>query len=253
MRLGTLAFAAALLFAATPLVAQGASPVPLAGGEVLAQVGGLGQVRSRPEVARFRLTLSARGDSPAAARVACDAALRDLVARLRDLGVPDAATRLLPPGAAPIAFVGNAAYGDDDMSGPAGVVALQAMARQRKVATSDVQIELTDMTRLSAVRRLLLERDDVAAQPPALSLRDDTAARRAAIAQAIAKAREEAEAYSAALGLRVARITRVFDPAATTEQAMLWAGQMIAMTSGSTGDEVVTDARVGMDVVLAPR
>lgn len=45
---------------------------------------------------------------------------------------------------------------------------------------------------------------------------------------------------------------RVFDPTATTEQPQLWS-QMITLMNGGTGNEVVTDARVGMEVVLTPR
>jgi hypothetical protein len=167
------------------------------------------------------------------------------------MGVPDAAITVLPPGTTRIGFIGNEAF-DDDEPNPAGAAALLAMARRRKFATVGVQIELTDLTPLAAVRQLLLEREDVAAQPPTLSLRDDTAARRAAVAQAIAKARAEAEAYAGALGLRVARIGRVFDPTATADQPQIWA-QMLAQMNGGTGSDVVTEARVGMDVVLVPR
>lgn len=213
---------------------------------------GIGQVRSRPEVARFRLTVSARGDNAAAARAACDLALRDFLTKLRNVGVPDTAVTRLPPGTMQIGFIGNEAYSDDEESNAAGAAAMLAMARQRKIATVGVQIELTDMTRLAAVRQLLLEREDVAAQPPTLSLRDDSAARRSAVAEAIAKAKEEAEAYSGALGLRVARIVRVFNPTTTTEQPQVWS-QMMTLMNGGSGNEVVTDARVGMEVVLAPR
>nr|WP_197277144.1 SIMPL domain-containing protein [Sphingomonas profundi] len=212
----------------------------------------MGQVRSRPETARFRLTVTARANSAAAARNACDAAQRDLQAKLRSVGVPDAAITVLPPVTSQIGFIGNEAYSDDETPNPAGAAALLAMARQQKIATVGVQIELTDMNRLASVRQVLLDREDVTAQPPTLSLRDDTAARRAAISQAIAKAKEEAEAYAAALGLRVSRIVRVFDPAATSEQPQVWS-QMITLMNGGTGTEVVTDARVGMEVVLAPR
>lgn len=251
MRMWLVPFATMSLLVTAPLAAQGAASM-LASGEVLAQVAGLGQVRSRPEVARFRLTVTARADSAAAARSACDAALRDLQAKLHALGVPDAAITTLPPGSTQIGFIGNEAYGDDDAPNPAAAAAMIAVARQRKTATVGVQIELTDMARLAAVRQLLLERDDVVAQPPVLSLRDDAAARRAAVSQAVAKAREQADAYAAALGLRVARVTRVFDPAATSEQPQVWS-QMITLMNGGTGNEVMTDARVGLEAVLAPR
>jgi uncharacterized protein len=252
MRASLLSLFAVALIVGRPPAAQGASPVVLAPGEVLAQSAGTGQVRSKPEVARFRLTISARADNAANARSACDAALRDLEAKLRSLGVPDSSITVLPPGTTQIGFIGNEAYSDDEAPNPVGAAALLTMARQRKIATVGVQIELTDMSRLTSVRQLLLDRDDVTAQPPTLSLRDDTVARRAAVAQAVAKAKEEAEAYAGALGLRVSRIVRVFDPAATSEQPQVWS-QMITLMSGGTGNEVVTEARLGMEVVLAPR
>ncbi len=258
MRLVNRCLLAAAALAALPLPAQAqaqaqaTATAPLAPGEVLAQVAGIGQVRSRPEIARFRLTVSAHADTAAAARAACAAALQDLRAKLRAAGVPDPAVPVLPPGNPQLGVVGNEAFGDDDAPNPAGAAALLAMARQRKTATIGVQIELTDMTRLAAVRQLLLERDDVAAQPPTLSLHDDTAARHAAVAQAIVRARAEADAYAAALGLHVARVARVFDPLAASEQPQVYA-QVIGLMNGGTGNEVITDARVGMDVVLTPR
>ncbi len=252
MRAGLLSLLATTLIVATPLAAQNVNPVALAPGEVLAQSAGVGQVRSRPEVARFRLTITARADNAADARSACTAALRDLQTQLQSLGVPDAAITVLPPGTTQMGFVGNEAYFDNEAPNPGGAAALLAMTQQRKIATISAQIELTDMNRLTAVRQLLLDREDVTAQPPTLSLRDDTAVRRAAVAQAIAKAKEEADAYSAALGLRVSRVVRVFNPAATAEQPQMWS-QVANLMNGGIGDEVVTEARVGMEVVLGLR
>jgi len=255
MRAATLPMALAMLFAAAPLTAQGPNPPPLAPGEVLAQVAGAGQVRSQPEVARFDVTLFANAANSAAARAACEASLRDLIAKLKAAGVPDSAISVPPGGGMTrIGFISSPAYDDDDDPSPATPALAMAAARQRKTGSILVHIELTDMSRLAAVRKLLSEREDAVAQPATLALRDDSAARRAAVAQAVAKARQEADAYSSALGLRVARIVRVFNPAATSEQPQAWT-QMIAMMNGGggTGQEGVTEARVGMDVVLAPR
>ncbi len=252
MRASLLSLSMIALIVATPLAAQGANPVVLAPGEVLAQTAGMGQVRSRPEIARFRLNVSARAADAVAARSACDAALRDLQTKLRSVGVPDTAIIVLPPGTTQIGFVGNEANSDAEAPNPASAATLLTMARQRKIATVGVQIELTDMSRLNSVRQLLLDRDDVTFQPPILGLRDDTVARRAAVAQAVANAKAEADAYAGALGLQVSRIVRVFNPNVTAEQPQVWL-QMIASMNGGTGNEVVTDARVGMEFVLAPR
>ena len=180
-------------------------------------------------------------------------ALRDVLAKLKAASVPDSAITVQPAGGMTrVGFISNPVSDDDDEPAAANAAAMLAVARHGKTSSVGLQIELNDMTRLAAVRKLLSEREDVIAQPIILTLRDDSAAKREAVAQAIAKARQEADAYSGALGLRVARIVRVFDPAATSEQPQVWT-QMIAMMNGGTGEEVVTDARVGMDVVLAPR
>jgi hypothetical protein len=242
-----------MLCVATPLAAQSASPVVLAPGEVLAQSVGAGEVHSRPDIARFRVKLAARGETISAARNACALALRDLTAKLAGVGVPAAAITILPPDTAQIGFIGNEAYADFEAAGPAGAAAMQDMARARKVATAGVLIELTDMRLLAPVRALLAGREDVAAQPAAFSLRDDAAPRRAAAAQAIAHAREEADAYAGALGLRVSRIVRVFNPAATFSGPDVMSPMRELMRWGVGGDEVITETRVGMDVVLAPR
>ena len=66
------------------------------------------------------------------------------------------------------------------------------------------------------------------------------------------KARQEAEAYAAALAMRVARVVRVYDQAVTASQAQDFA-QMTSLMNGGGEDQVVTETGMGMEVLLAPR
>lgn len=251
MRTGALLFLAATLISSTPLAAHEENSPLLAPGEVLAQVLGSGSVRSQPEVARFRLVVSARGDNAAQAVATRDAAVQSLLSKLRAIGVPDSAISIQPEDMVRMGFISSPPDSDQDAFDGSGVAALLGARSRGKVATVGVQIELTKMSHLATVRKIVFEQDEVDTQRPTLSLLDDTDARRSAIAQAVEKAKKEADAYASALGLRVVRITRVFNPD-TTPDPQLWP-QMIALMNGGNQNEVVTFARVGLDVVLAPR
>lgn len=250
MRTQALAIAAALLFS-TPLAAHEANSPSLAPGEVFAQVLGSGSVRSQPEVARFRLFVSARNDDAAKAIATRDAAAQSLLSKLRAVGVPESAIRIQPEDMVRMGFISSPPDSDQDAYDGTGVAALLGASSRGKVATVGVNIELTKMAHLASVRKIVFEQNGVDAKRPTLSLLDDTSARRSAIAQAVEKAKQEADAYASALGLRVVRITRVFNPD-TAPDPQVWP-QMIALMNGGNENEVVTCARVGLDVVLAPR
>lgn len=251
MRTGALPLFVAAFISSTPLAAHEANAPSLAPGEVLAQVSGSGSVRSQPEVARFRLVVSARNNDAAKAVAACDATVQNLKNKLRALGVPDRAITIMPQEMVRVGFMGNETDTSQATLGESSIAALLGAGAQGKLATVGVEIELTQMAHLAAVRKIVFELDGVDAQPPILSLLDETSARRSAVAQAVAKAKQEADAYANALGLRVVRITRVFDPE-TTPQSQLWP-QMIRLMNGGNGNEVITYARVGLEAVLAPR
>lgn len=229
--------------------------VPLADGEVLAQVAARGTVRTKPDLATFRVTVTRQGSTNATARSAADATTRELTAKLIALGLDRTAVRVLPGGTGRIGFIGNEAYAaDGDADAPeVGAALAAAMARQRKTVATMLEVQVSDMSKLSAVRTVLEEQDGAMALPPVLGLRDDNLARRTAIAKGLAEAKQDAAAYAAALGMRVVRIVRVYDQAASASQAQDFA-QMISMMNGGGGDDqVVTEVRIGLDVILGAR
>jgi uncharacterized protein YggE len=220
-------------------------------GEVLAQVSARGTVRSKPDLATFRVTVIGQAVTYAAARTAADTIATNLTSKLVSLGLTRAAVRALPNGGAGrMGFIGNEAYGDEDSAAAAS--AAMSSALQRRGATTVLEVQVADMAKLGPVRALLEQQEGTTTGAPVLSLRDESAARRAAIASGVAKAREDADAYAAALGMRFVRIARVYDQTAPAGQTQDFA-QMISLMNSGRDDQVVTEVRVGMDVVLAPR
>ena len=255
-------FTTALMMLPQAAWAQGASAAPtinpqapLAPGEVMAQVAASGAVRSKPDLAIFRVTVVGQAATYAAARAAADAAARELTAKLVSVGLEHAAVRALPnAGMARVGFIGNEAYQDDGDAPGASAVLAAAMARQRRGATTMLEVQVTDMGKLGAVRALLEAQKGASTPVPTLSLHDDAAPRRAAVAVAVGKARQETDSYAAALAMQVALVVRVYDQAVTASQAQDFA-QMISLMNGGGDDQVVTETRMGMgmEVVLAPR
>lgn len=239
---------------ATPTSVTVTKQAPAAAGEILAQVAARGIVRTKPDLATFRVTVSGQGSTTAAARAAVDATTRQLATKLIDSGLDRTSVRVLPGNGARLGFITNEAFpADQDADVPEGGAALTAaMARHRKAATNMIEVQVSDMARLGAVRTVLEQQDGATALQPTLSLRDDSSARRNAIADAIAKAKQDADAYAAALGMRVDRIVRVYDQAAAVSQTQDFAS-MISLMDGGGDDQVVTEVRLGLEVVLAAR
>lgn len=225
--------------------------VVLGSGEVLAQVLASGVVRTRPDLARFRVTVRQQGLTSVAARAAADVTIREVTAKLVAIGLDPAAVRVMPGGEVRMGFIGNEGYGDDDVDSPAINPAFAAMIAQRKgMVTVTLQVTVADMAKLDAVRTLLYAQDGATSSPPSFSLRDNQPARRAAIANAVAKGRQDADAYAAALGMRVVRVVRIYNQSATDQE------QSVKNLLGSmygVGDHVVTEVRLGLELILAAR
>jgi uncharacterized protein YggE len=105
------------------------------------------------------------------------------------------------------------------------------------------------------VQELLDQKDAVTLESPLFELSDNRAARSAAIADAIQKARLDADAYAAALGMRVSRLTRVKDQNAQASPFGNYAElveKMVQQKSGPRG-KVETDVNVVIEFALAPR
>ena len=74
-------------------------------------------------------------------------------------------------------------------------------------------MRVPDVARLGPIRRALGAVENASVYQPAYALTDPGPARRAARAEALARMRAEAEAYAAALNMRVLRIVRITERA----------------------------------------
>jgi uncharacterized protein YggE len=127
-------------------------------------------------------------------------------------------------------------------------------------ATSAVTIQLRNAERALELQTTFggSEAPYPLGQSPVYSLLDDTAARRTARSQAIAAARADAEAYAAALNLRISRVLRVTERGGLDFLSMLVsegaaARQIQWHPFAASEAQVPTYAVVGVDFVLVPQ
>lgn len=258
---GALAFAAALIAAPAaagvpgqPSAGGAGSPVrthPLGPDELLVEVGGIGVVTTRADLATITATVQAYGDGPAAARRAAEGRARELVAAARRAGVPADAIEVRHGQALTAMTV------FDVLEEPPP--AEDASAGNDQDA-STITIRLRDIDRAPALGSALTEAG-AAVSPITYSLIDRTEARRAARAQALAMAEADAEAYAAATNRRVARLVRLTDRigfdiyglAINNAALMQNMRGMQDPSAPQTSPEITTIILLGADYALAPR
>jgi uncharacterized protein YggE len=252
VRLVALGLALALGAAwSAPAAAQVSLP-PLAPGEVLVQTSTLGQIVSAPDRATLSALVSAQGPNQEVARQAARARLARVNAALAAAGIAPAdiqssevsiglnyaelPTELIVVAAAAGGFHGN------DAGGP--------------TATATLRITIRDLGRLAAVREAL-EANEVTMAAPDYALADESAARNAARAQAMQKARAEAELYAASLNMRVARVLRISERIGLEGLNLLLtdtrAFNRLFTRMWRPSSQVETMVAVGVDFALAPR
>ena len=278
MRIRMIAAAAGL--AALPAVAgvpmpQGAaaSPVttqPLAANEVLVELSATGEAVSRADLPTLTYSFMSRGATEADARRAHD----ERVARLREAGRAAGAEIEV---ADPVALGPTPDYAMTmdtlEMAVDAAADAVEAGAGAAEAAAIEapeeppipeavqgtVTFRVRDIARVDALNQALTAdgADEGLAPEIAYSVNDDSGARRQARADAIAKARADAEAYAAAMDMRVARIVRVSERSGMDLMSMMfsnpaWA-QQIEQMGQPQGPDISVRVVVGVDFALAPR
>jgi uncharacterized protein YggE len=148
------------------------------------------------------------------------------------------------------AFVGNEAYEE---------VAEAASAQVAPAPTGFdlrmIEITLRDPRRAEQLRAALEEAGIAVVPRPTFSLSDETLARRAAYSQALQRARSDADAVAAAMGMRVARVLRVSQRIG--EGAVGWtvyAAIRQAYGLTDSGEPIAeTQVRIDVDFALAPQ
>jgi len=254
--------AASSLVLAVPAAAD--SPVslaPLAPGEVLLEVSGVGIARTPATSATLTATVAANGDTEAEARRSAMTALQRINAAARAAGI---AAADIDAGAVQVSTDPYASYSEamyentvSDMNASDAMMNMTAVPGH--TATASVSIRFRSPAAAAPLQRTLAALENVTAGEPAYQLDDDSAARRTARAEAVRKARVDAETYAATMNMRVARVLRVTERTGLdllalglTENSTILRevqGLERQMRDGQIG----TYAIVGIDYALAPR
>lgn len=190
-----LVIAAALAFAA-PAAAQVVTVPPLAAGEVLLEVNAQGRVRTPPDRVGLAGGVVTTGGTAREALDANAAAMARVIAALKAAGARDADIQTRQLSVNPRFQRNRESY--DEQPRITGYVAQNSVA----VATN----------RLALAPRLIEAMFAAGANNvsgPRFTIENDRAALAGARREAVARAREQADAYAAAFGLRVARVLHV--------------------------------------------
>ncbi|WP_164857274.1 SIMPL domain-containing protein [Sphingomonas crocodyli] len=237
------------MLSSSPAPAQYA--VPVAAGEVPLEIVTYGSSENTAQEATMSVCVTSRSKTASEA----DSAARSLAEKVRAAlvaqGIPSSDLVLRQPGnVGRMGFVGNEAFDPEDM--PAALAQMQ-QGNATKSATAYIDVTVRDLTKLDQIRRSLLDLNASFAAGPILKLRDEDAARRAAIADAVAKAQREADDYAAALHMRVSRIVRIKNSAPVDAAFNMNMLQRLTSSnlSASVEDKVTTDVRVTVEFVLS--
>lgn len=245
-----LVIAAALALAAAPAAAQ---PVELGPGEVLLEVEARGLSVTKADVALLTVVARGRGATAAAARAEKEAAIARFTAAARAQGIAGSQVSLVR--GRTLGFVGNEA--PEEMVAVGWAVEPGPDKPQiPRTDSATLEIRLPDAALYERVRDALEAAGANFVSDLTYRIADESAALRAAKADALRRAREQASAYARQLGLRVLRLVKVSERA-VSEQGRVGTMQdlsrMILGDGVSGTGEVERQAIVAADFVLAPQ
>lgn len=257
--------------------AQTGAP-PLAAGEVLLHIETVGV--ADPDAATVNLTVQGKGNDDATARAALKAARARVMAQLTKLGVPASAVLAgdinvnedygyAASAAAGAAAAAAGAAAADAAEGAADAAARpdlmsDAAAITARRANQTLTVTVTDLTKLAAVEAVqnVGSVEDVVRYSRSRAnfyTTDPKAAYGRAVQLALANARGEADAYAAAMGYRVVRISGVSNAKPTLNLPDMFSMIGRAEARGTPGAEelkklagsVIAGAQI--DYVIAPK
>jgi uncharacterized protein YggE len=125
-----------------------------------------------------------------------------------------------------------------------------------RTESSTIEVRLRDPDRFEALRTALEAAGADRVPAPEYSLANDVPARQAAKANAIARAREEAEVYARALGMEIGRELRVSERANANWGDIESMREMYRMMSGTgraATNIVETEVKISMDFALVAK
>lgn len=247
-----LVVAIALALAATPAAADNVvAGVQLAPDEVLLEVEGVGISRLPADRATYTATMYGLGATQAEAE-------QNLAAKV--LAVSEAARRA--GGSIKRELLGRTLDPLDLLPGMRaqlsrrGMEAGEAAESRERSAQSRLEVVVTgDVRRMLGVQRAMAAAgaEDIL---PVYELVDSTTARQAAKADAIKRARADAEAYARSLGLNIRKLLAVSERssfAASDFVELAGGGRNLANPLGRPTDTIETRAKVTVSYILAPR
>jgi uncharacterized protein YggE len=258
-----IALALAVPVLAGDAIAQAVSTAPLAPNEVLLELSSTGSVTTRADLVTVQVQINAQAATEEEARRAAEAQVRRVTQVARGAGVAAADVEAGEVSAMPMmdmmaadmnAMVMTENTVDMDMT-EASTDTNMVMDSTANAAVM-VEIRLRNVDRLEALTRALDDAGLPVIPIPVYALADPAAPRREARSRALAAARADAEAYAAALGLRVVRVARVSERVGTDFFSMMMNEGMMrrSMNGGAQNEpDIETSMIVGVDYVLAPR
>jgi uncharacterized protein YggE len=239
---GALIAAAALL---SPAAAVGqAVPITLAPGEVLLQVDAQGEHRARPDVMTITAGVITTGKTAREALAANSALAGRLIDAVRRAGVEPRDVRTAELSVDPQFSEGDRAGNDDRAPRILGYR-----------AANRLELRLRDLSTASDIVDALFAAGANSVHGPVFSLADPKPAQREARRSAVATAREEADTYAEALGMRVARVLRVSERGSFETrdgENIIVTGSRIPRTAVEPG-ELSTRIDILIDYALVPR
>ena len=218
----------------------------LRSGEVPLHIVARGETTSRADRIVVPVTVTGRGSTVAEARASAEATAAQVQAALVAAGVDRAAITVQPSGGGRVSMF-------DPMRLAATMAGNTAGHVPSHTDTVSMQVTATDRVGLDRVTRALANQEQAQAGTPVASLRDEATARRAAVAAAVARARQDADDYAAALGMRVVRVTSASNAAGLTDGIEAVAQSFRDLENRDRApDTVVTRATSVVDYALAP-
>jgi len=259
-----IALALAVPVLAGDAIAQAVSTAPLAADEVLLELSANGSVTTRADLVTVQVQVNAQAATEDEARRAAEAQVRRVTQIARGAGVAAADVEAGEISAMPMMDMMATEMNAMDMTVNTMDMAMTEDSTVTNMATGEstanaavmVEIRLRNVDRLEALTRALDEAGLPVIPTPSYALADPAGPRRQARANALAVARADAEAYAAALGLRVVRVARVSERVGMDFFSMMMNESMLrrSMNGGAqTEPDIETTMIVGVDYVLAPR
>jgi uncharacterized protein YggE len=242
------------IVAAVPAAAD--SPIslpPLAPGEVLAEVTGLGVATNPATRASIRAAIAAPGDDDAQARRKLDDIMRQVTAAARAAGVAAADIEIGTP------LLSADEYAMTQNMSTFDVGEMNEAAPPARYARMPVTILIRNPRAAAELHATLTGIEHVSVNSLDYALDDNSAPRRAARADAVRRARADAESYAASMNMRVSRVLRVTERIGSDISGTMLSGNSALLRDiegreADVGDGTIrTYALVGVDYALAPR